>query len=72
MKTMNGIVIVNKDRPWISVEDEMPSIGQRVLTHDGNDFCIKVYRFGEFEHWNCELCNVTEVTHWQPLPEKPL
>ena len=63
---------------WISVEKELPKLGQRVLAWAENgknqtkDLMLQVGFAGE-DHWiyGYHNNNMVGVTHWQPLPEPP-
>ena len=54
---------------WISVEDELPAIGERVLVayqaKSWSNWMFEVARFGEGYCWNWE------TVHWKPLPAPP-
>ncbi len=63
---------------WISVEDELPKMGEMVLIADGEE--VYPYTAGrEFIGANWEWNNGYEegivekwlVTHWMPLPDSP-
>lgn len=66
------------ERQWISVEDRMPEVGEKVLTlnvtggvrvmhlnESGYDWSAEVSR------WHGFLIPRNSVTHWMPLPEPP-
>lgn len=66
---------------WISVEDQLPAKGLKVLCYDSSRIYI-AYRFpveDEYnEHWgiceesDCSCVGCTgAITHWMPLPELP-
>ena len=66
---------------WISVEDELPTDGEYVLVYHLNDDHISVGYF-ESENisfytddgWETEIpwAQHGRVTHWMPLPNKPV
>jgi hypothetical protein len=57
---------------WISIKNEYPKNGDRVLAITADGFigtCDYVY------HFNFDLTDPQseyEVTHWMPLPKRPL
>ena len=59
---------------WISVEEEMPEVGERVLVfHEGVSMHV-LFWDERNEEWTDDyetFLNPEEVTHWQPLPEPP-
>ena len=68
---------------WISVKDELPKYGQRVLiggVWDKKEFIIDgINKFKSIIHnergrhleWDKQNGIHLEVTHWMPLPEPP-
>ena len=55
---------------WISVSDQVPEDGIRVLTHyDGKVFTAE--RFEGIWHWIEGNIFTPHVEHWMPLPEPP-
>lgn len=54
---------------WISVEDELPPIGERVFVayqaKSWSNWMFEVARFGEGYCWNWE------TVYWKPLPTPP-
>lgn len=67
---------------WISVEDKMPRGDQEVLAWNGEKVFVALrWRFNEipeneyFKSTICTCCNSNyraKITHWMPLPEKPV
>lgn len=60
---------------WISVDEKLPNIGDRVLAccDDDPDYCF-VATFKSKTDWqysDCCGCNVAYINFWQPLPELP-
>jgi hypothetical protein len=55
---------------WISVKNEQPKENQKVLAININEDIFTVTRVKSFyydrEHF------VRSITHWMPLPQKPL
>lgn len=64
---------------WISVTDELPEIGKKVLIYcEPIDFCCGYFWGKEGELYikkvpskPCNGWSIMGVTHWQYLPEKP-
>lgn len=61
---------------WVSVEDRLPTPGERVIATDGQfvgegylDSCCRWFRYGGFEWRFFDI--ERDVTHWMPLPEPP-
>jgi hypothetical protein len=61
---------------WISVEDELPEVGVKVLTTTQNGTRSVVYYDGS--EWRAELPGFVRIsvcmayiTHWMPLPQVP-
>lgn len=57
---------------WISVEDRLPDIGERVLVYTDLGrtvicFLHAKYKWNVFSHNN----GVESPTHWKPLPQPP-
>lgn len=64
---------------WISVQDRLPTYGERVLVFDKIEGCVYVCSF-DCEEGNCPEGWYTsdgwprkenEITHWMPFPEPP-
>ena len=58
---------------WISVEDELPDVAEKVLTYNGdfvseNWLCTVASKVGRVNVW---AYSEGFVTHWMPLPESP-
>lgn len=54
---------------WISVEDELPKINQSVVAYMSDKGFNEVpYMITKFDRYGF---NISNVTHWQPLPEPP-
>lgn len=57
---------------WISVDDELPSEGEVVLTWSADQECTSM---GTYRHniraWLLVGSAREPVTHWQPLPDPP-
>ena len=56
---------------WISINDRLPKVGQKVLTYDGSKrvFCCVVERHRFKVHYT--VWDHSNVTHWMELPEPP-
>ena len=59
--------------PWISVEDRLPDIGEKVITITNKGKLLLVARTTQPPHheqggWRWEHY-VGKVTHWMPIPE---
>lgn len=61
---------------WISVKDRTPTISERLgHVYDGKHIRNDVYFCPDSKQWTREVCRWEEevnVTHWMPLPEKPV
>ena len=64
---------------WISVKDQLPTSGQRVLCYSGYIYIKNfqereedyIFCDGDF-HWTGKpLGEIEKVTHWMPLPDAP-
>lgn len=56
---------------WISVEDRLPEPHKTVLVINSEEYFLAAIRSdGQFHLPN--LVRVYDVTHWQPLPPRPL
>ncbi len=54
---------------WISVEERLPQLNQRVLAWRGRGPILLTYdAFAEEHHW---WNDGRQVTHWMPLPSPP-
>lgn len=63
---------------WISVNDSMPKVGEKVLTYckavggvAGNGYIKVNYISMHTRSWECSVLYGYEITHWMPLPEPP-
>ena len=60
---------------WISVEDRLPKMGERVLGINQFDECEVISREkpwkGTPEQWSWGTFGIFYPTHWIPLPEPP-
>ena len=57
---------------WISIKDELPSIGIRVMVFDKNGFGVLSGRLGSAGWYlENELDKNCNVTHWMYLPSPP-
>lgn len=55
---------------WISVEDRLPEIGERVLAFD-NEYGVQIMWLNQREKWEMPVRFADSATHWMPLPEPP-
>jgi hypothetical protein len=58
---------------WISVEERLPEVAEKVLTYNGNFvsenwLCTVASKVGRINVW---AYSEGFVTHWMPLPEPP-
>lgn len=66
---------------WIKVEDQLPKIGQSVISTDGDLISRTSYEYNKHineYYWpyfssGCGCCDtqMKNVTHWMSLPDKP-
>ena len=65
--------MMSKNNGWIKCTEQKPSIGERVIIRGswylGCVTAIGVYR--GMGVWN-SLPRLSEITHWQPLPQPPI
>ena len=70
-----AIAIVKQHNEWVSVNERLPDIGQRVLTQKGGYVTIcSLYRRGQGKmRWNDgrRLSDLEHYTHWMPIPQPP-
>ncbi|VWX31534.1 hypothetical protein ENHY17A_50343 [Moraxellaceae bacterium 17A] len=70
-----AIDIVKQHNEWVSVNERLPDIGQRVLTQKGGYMTIcSLYRRGQGKmRWNDgrRLSDLEHYTHWMPIPQPP-
>ena len=71
---------------WINLDDKLPAIGERVMVYIKNpDDChnnielayLSDKSVDEFPYWVFDNCRFYStrfryVTHWQPLPKRPI
>ena len=65
----------HQKNPWISVEDRLPEIGEKVITITNKGKLLLVARTTQPPHheqggWRWEHY-AGKVTHWMPIPETP-
>lgn len=60
-------------RPWISVEDDLPTAGHAVLALLPSDLIVitYVFWFGDHPHWGAGADCYLPVKYWMPLPDTP-
>jgi hypothetical protein len=59
---------------WIRIEDQRPSIGQRVLAWDLTVRAEVIAYFGRggfYELWRGQYHTLRNISHWMPLPGVP-
>ena len=64
--------VKNVRSPWVSVKDELPEGGERVLIYDdvSRETCTGYLYEGV---WHGESYQEEhDVSHWMPLPDKPV
>ena len=66
---------LNKQPKWISVEEEMPMVGQLVLTYLGGytGDVMELCSLDEFGGWvtDMRIAEDAPITHWMPRPKPP-
>jgi hypothetical protein len=74
-RIVNSIYFPKVAEYWISVKDEMPIEGRRVLSYSPNDILqIRndyIVAIMEYRHTWAHRLDEIIVTHWMPLPEPP-
>jgi len=57
---------------WISVEDRLPLVGERVIVMRDKRTSVEAWRIGHMDWWTQGVGPVFRVSHWAPLPpEEP-
>ena len=56
---------------WISVEERLPEVRQRVLLYSHHDGVNTGYRADEIGRFYVDKSYPYRPTHWMPLPEPP-
>ena len=56
---------------WISVEERLPEVRQRVLLYSHHDGVNTGYRADEIGRFYVDKSYPYRPTHWMPLPEAP-
>jgi hypothetical protein len=60
-----------KQSEWISVEERLPEVRQRVLLYSHHDGVNTGYRADEIGRFYVDKSYPYRPTHWMPLPEAP-
>jgi hypothetical protein len=74
----NAIDSVIGRESWISVSDQMPEDGEKVLCYSEkykdtfSAICNNKNNDGRFQRGTAFYWAGTEISHWQPLPAPPL
>jgi len=75
--------MVKKYDKWISVKDEWPKLGQKVLLFSCGSIQEDIYMLDKFDENDCEIeyfwstesickcLDFSENDYWMPLPEPP-
>ena len=61
---------------WIKVNEQKPKVGESILAYFGKNIdCQVVAMLDErgfwIEKWTHQMAGCGQITHWQPLPDKP-
>ena len=61
-----------RKQEWISVEDALPEVGEKVLLYSKPFDCCDIGQYSEtFKKFFAMRFNGAKVTHWMPLPSAP-
>lgn len=60
-----------KQSGWISVEERLPEVRQRVLLYSHHDGVNTGYRADEIGRFYVDKSYPYRPTHWMPLPDAP-
>ena len=56
---------------WISVEDELPPLGEWTLVMPKNLKYVEKAKMTTPNTWHSAFTQLQGITHWMPLPEPP-
>lgn len=62
---------------WIKCKERMPELKQTVLVYGNGHYCVCTFdggnaRTNQYLFYPYDMNkNITGITHWMPLPEKP-
>lgn len=61
-----------RKQEWISVEERLPEVGEKVLLYSKPFDCHDIGQYSEtFKKFFAMRFNGAKVTHWMPLPSAP-